>query len=454
MIEERDVVIVGGGIAGMTAARELRDCDPLILEASERVGGRVWSKQRGDLALSVGAHMFPPPDSVIGRQVDEFGLEVLPITGSMLNIAMNDRIVAGARPEAFPFKLALSLRGRVAFARAGLKVRKAVAEHEAAVARRPGDTEATIRLRSMQAGGDTSFGDYLGPLHPEAERIFQALCNRSSGDLNSITQASMATLFAHVWDSGDLGRNMRGGSGLLPEALGRDLAAHIRLHTAATRVTFTSSGVDIDYVGPDGAGTVRARTVILAIPAPFIPALLGDALPSDTATALDRVTIGPTTVLSILTDETEPMPWDDVYSLLTPDCRFNMFFNHSNALHATGAPKQGSLLMVYGGGGRARALAGMSEAEMERAFLDDLHRLYPQTRGHIAETWLMPWQYAVPHATPGRWRVQETLERGIAGRVFLAGDWVGEFGAMETAALTGVDAAASVRSVLDAGANA
>ena len=452
MIEERDVVIVGGGIAGMTAARELRDRDPLILEASDRVGGRIWSKRRGDLALSVGAHMFPPPDSIVGRQVDEFGLEVLPITGSMLNIAMNDRIVAGARPEAFPFKLALSLRGRVAFARAGLKVRKAVAEHEAAVAHRPGDTDATIRLRSMQAGGDTSFGDYLGALHPEAERIFQALCNRSSGDLDSITQASMATLFAHVWDSGDLGRNMRGGSGLLPEALGRDLAGHIRLHTIVTRVSLTGTGVDIDYSGPDGAGTVRARTAILAIPAPFIPALLGTALPDDTAAALDRVTIGPTTVLSVLTDETDPMPWDDIYSLLTPDCRFNMFFNHSNALHATGAPKQGSLLMVYGGGGRARAFAGMSEAEMERAFLDDLYRLYPQTRGHIAETWLMPWQYAVPHATPGRWRVHETLERGIADRVFLAGDWVGEFGAMETAASTGVDAAASVTRVLDAGA--
>ena len=54
MVEDRDVVIIGGGIAGMTAARELRDVDPLILEASDRVGGRVWSKRRGDLALSVG----------------------------------------------------------------------------------------------------------------------------------------------------------------------------------------------------------------------------------------------------------------------------------------------------------------------------------------------------------------------------------------------------------------
>ena len=106
--------------------------------------------------------------------------------------------------------------------------------------------------------------------------------------------------------------------------------------------------------------------------------------------------------------------------------------------------------MIYGGGGRSRALAGMKDAEKERAFLDDLHRLYPQTRGHIAETWLMPWQYAVPHATPGRLRVQETLDRGIADRVFLAGDWVGEFGAMETAAETGVDAAAAARRVLSA----
>ncbi|MBJ7334687.1 MAG: FAD-dependent oxidoreductase, partial [Thermoleophilia bacterium] len=40
MVEDRDVVIIGGGIAGMTAARELRDLDPLILEASDRVGGR------------------------------------------------------------------------------------------------------------------------------------------------------------------------------------------------------------------------------------------------------------------------------------------------------------------------------------------------------------------------------------------------------------------------------
>ena len=69
MVAERDVVIVGAGIAGLTAALHLRDLSPLVLEAEGRVGGRILSKQRGDLALSVGAHMFPPPDSVVGRMV-------------------------------------------------------------------------------------------------------------------------------------------------------------------------------------------------------------------------------------------------------------------------------------------------------------------------------------------------------------------------------------------------
>ena len=40
-MEDRDVVIIGAGIAGMTAAKRLRDLDPLVLEASDRVGGRV-----------------------------------------------------------------------------------------------------------------------------------------------------------------------------------------------------------------------------------------------------------------------------------------------------------------------------------------------------------------------------------------------------------------------------
>ena len=51
--------MIGGGIAGLSAAWWVRDLDPLVLEADDRVGGRIKSIPHGDYWVSLGAHMFP-----------------------------------------------------------------------------------------------------------------------------------------------------------------------------------------------------------------------------------------------------------------------------------------------------------------------------------------------------------------------------------------------------------
>jgi len=50
------VVVVGGGFAGVTAAREaaLRGCDVLVLEARGRLGGRTWSADWNGLPVEYG----------------------------------------------------------------------------------------------------------------------------------------------------------------------------------------------------------------------------------------------------------------------------------------------------------------------------------------------------------------------------------------------------------------
>ncbi len=448
MVEERDVVIIGAGIAGMTAALRLRDHDPLVLEADDRVGGRVWSRDADGLAMSVGAHMFPPPASTVGQMVEGYGLDVLPITGSMLNIALGGRIVQDTRPELMPFRLPLSTRGRLSFARAGLKVKRIGDEFMRLAEPRPGETAADVRLRLLRYGGDESFADFLGPLHPDAQRILTALCNRTCADPHEISVSAMAALFGHVWDAGDLGRNMRGGAGRLPAAMADDLGDAIRLRTRVTGLAVDGSGVTVSAEGPDGALTVRARTAICAVPAPDLVPFLADAMTPDLRSAVDRVRFGPHVVLSVRTDETDPMPWDGLYSILTPDSPFTMLFNHTNAVYADGTPKRGSVFMVYAGASLGRPLLGRSAAEVERILLDGVYRLYPQIRGRVAETWVMPWAHAGPFAAPGRWRAQEAFEQGLGGRVFLAGDWVSDFVSMETAALTAVDAATRAADVL------
>ncbi len=54
---DHDVVIVGAGAAGLYAAYELTNLgfDVLVVEASDRHGGRVWSATLGDVGIELGA---------------------------------------------------------------------------------------------------------------------------------------------------------------------------------------------------------------------------------------------------------------------------------------------------------------------------------------------------------------------------------------------------------------
>ena len=402
------------------------------------------SDQRGDLALSVGAHMFPAPDSVVGRMATEFGLEVLPITGSMLNVHYRGRLIRDRRPELFPFLLPLSPRARLSFARAGLRVKHSGNEYMRLALPRAGDTDAAIRMRMLRYHGDETFAEFLGPLHKEAFAIFQALANRSTAEPGEISQSAMAALFGHVWETGDLGRNMRGGASRLPEALSAELGSAIRLKTRVDELLLEPDGVRIRTGEGD---ELRARAAVVTVPAPIGRKFLR-GLPPEVDEALGRIRFGPLVVLSARTAESEPMPWDGLYSILTPDKSFNMFFNHANFLRGTGEPKTGSVLMVYAGGDRARRLLGASDEEIQSRFLTDIYSIFPEVREHLAETIVKRWPYAAPFAAPGRWRVQETLERGGEGGLFFAGDWVSEFVSMETAARTAIDAAENVRRIL------
>lgn len=67
----RDAIVIGGGIAGMSAAWRLRDTDVIVLEASNRIGGRLRSERRGRYWLNWGGHVFggtaPTPRSCCSK---------------------------------------------------------------------------------------------------------------------------------------------------------------------------------------------------------------------------------------------------------------------------------------------------------------------------------------------------------------------------------------------------
>ena len=151
----RDVVIVGGGIAGLSAAWRLRHRDVLLLEAGDRLGGRMRSDPCGDYWLNYGAHLFPAPGSLVDSMARECALETVPVTGGMMGLAVGSTILEGGRVESYPFRLPLSVRERIAFAKAGLKVQLAVRRYHRAENRYEFENDRTFDglPRPAPAGG-------------------------------------------------------------------------------------------------------------------------------------------------------------------------------------------------------------------------------------------------------------------------------------------------------------
>jgi putrescine oxidase len=74
---ERDVVVVGAGPSGLTAAHELRKAGRTVavLEARDRVGGRTWTEQMGGATIEIGGQWISPDQTALYSLVDELGLE-------------------------------------------------------------------------------------------------------------------------------------------------------------------------------------------------------------------------------------------------------------------------------------------------------------------------------------------------------------------------------------------
>jgi protoporphyrinogen/coproporphyrinogen III oxidase len=439
-----DAVIVGAGIGGLSAAWRLRRRRILVLEADDRVGGRIRSETRGQYWLNFGAHLFGDNNSPAGRLVDEFKLEARSIPGDRMGFAFRGRLVAGGRSETFPLRLPLSFAGRVSFVRLGLKLRKGVLRLLESQRDAPRESLAERRFRQLSFENARTLADYVGPLHPEIDSLLRTMTERTSATPDTMAAGYGLTSFAQVWSKYSFGRNLFGGSSRLPLAIAEQLSNRIRLLARVCTVTQRPNDVEVIYYQNGRHRRVVARHVIVATPANVAGAIIRD-LPADTSAALSQIPYGPFLSAAVLTKEARIMPFDGNYAIATPGLTFGVFFNQASILR-TGPRKPGGSLMLFRGAEGAASLLDLSDPELEQRMLTDLYKLFPETQGTVREIAVQRWPRGAPYSFPGRATLQPALARDL-GKVRIAGDYL-EFPCMDAAISTATEAAEAVEAAL------
>ncbi|MDP9883891.1 oxygen-dependent protoporphyrinogen oxidase [Sinomonas atrocyanea] len=447
----KDAVIVGAGLAGLSAGWRLRHWDTLLLEADTRVGGRIRSERRGSYWLNWGGHVFAGPGSSTDSLLNEVGVSAVEIPGSLQALSMNGKFIRKGHIATYPFRIPMSLQARFDTLRAGLKVVSGVAKYTGVVRKRPGESGAQRQQRIYDFENTTSFQDFIGSIDEDAAALFKTTVTRSAGDMDQISAGAGIGYFSLVLGFGQgLNRGIVGGPSTLTESIAVALGDRIQLGAAVNEVVHRKNSVLVRYTQDGVDREVEARTVILATTAD-VSHRVGVDLPEDLRDALGQVKYGPHVSTAFLTNETSGRPWDDIYAIAAPKRSFAIALNQASIVRGTESARQpGGSFMTFSPASLGRALLEKSEDEVIATHLADLDQIL----GHgfadsVVEARTERWKVASPYCFPGRAKIQTTLMRG-ADRVFLAGDFLGTL-YTESSITSGFSAAQEAASLLATG---
>ena len=257
------VVVIGAGLAGLSAASELVDAGvPVeVLEARDRVGGRTWNTEIGGQANELGGQWVSPYQEAVLETLEKLGLETFPSYRVGSHVYIDPEGTAHRfEGEDFPFPEESASAYEAALARldelAGQMDPEAPWDHPDAVAldsltfeswleAEVADDMARDMLRSMLAGG------------------FIAKPAQSFSVLQGLWMIAGAGGTYELFEPEQcLASRVVGGSQAISNGLAARLGDRVRLNTPVSEIEWSDGGVVAQAPGL----SVRAGQAVVAVP--------------------------------------------------------------------------------------------------------------------------------------------------------------------------------------------
>ena len=436
----KKVIVVGAGIAGLTAAYRLQTSgyDVTLLEASSRVGGRMSTDRVNGDVIERGAQFLTSKYHTLIPLISELGL-----SGEIVPTAPYSVVVKDGRPKRFRSdnRLARLLYAASNTRGLGQLVKATIGGTLllSVTSRRKDDYTLWSETDDVDAAlwWHDTFGseslDYL--LEPMFEGFFFHPPEGSS--------KALAMLIASFNMAEGKVLTLRRGLGSVTEALAERVAVELecpvseiaRMPDGRVRIAANSERIVADYV-------------VLAVPAPLASKLLANQTAAERAVLSTLYASTVVVTLACSKNWSKKVPsLRDVYGYLIPRCERNLVgaigiegnkcSEHTNA---------GELLNIMTEGRQSPALMERSVEEIVALVLEDLESLFPGISSCVDFQQVLRWPYAQTLSPIGRSTAIERYRREIKSSmpVCLAGDFMG-IGSTDSAAQTGIRAASAIR---------
>ncbi len=441
----RTAVVVGGGLAGVTAALALADAGVRVtlLEGRPRLGGLAFSFQRGELTVDNGQHVYLRCCTAYRWFLDRIEGSALAPLQPRLDVPVVDvdrpegRRLGRLRRDPLPVPLHLG-RGLAAYPHLSLAERARVGR-------------AALALKALDltdpALDTQDFGSWL-TAHGQSARAVEALWDLVGvATLNAVAGDSSLALAAMVFKTGllsDPGAADIGWAhvplGELHDRLARKAldSAGVRTETR-TRVTSLSRTDNGCWNVQVPGATLTADAVVLAVP----QRETYDLLPAGALDAPERLLdIGTAPILNVHVVYDRPVLRAPFLAALGTPVQW--VFDRT----AASGLREGQYLAVSQSA--AQDEIDLPVADLRARYLPELRKLLPGTRdAEVRDFFVTRERTATFAPTPGVGRLRPGARTQAPG-LYLAGAWTatGWPATMESAVRSGVSAADAALSAL------